>query len=376
MNSLSKVFGFSTSITTSAYYLILWIQLLTSIAKIRNEVLKRFGLAYGILLCLGIVSILLHPASKQYVIGTDLNNIIIFQPQTIFASGLFIFVGLLINDFWTLRKVLHATARAGMIMGAVVYIFSILNGTLLHYDDMNYAYAMSTMICILVADYQSNDLWFIIIGFICLIIAGTRGPIVCCLSSVFIKSLMVNHSMKRIVARITLVSILIALLYSNLFSLLLLQISGILAKFGITQLRLLEYSNSGMLLDSSGRDGFAEIVMNGIWKQPIIGYGIGGDRILLGGRYCHNFILELFVSFGIIVGLAILGIVVIMGWKMVISKDDYIKSIGIALICSSVLKLMFSSSFIFSKELFIFIGLAINAALVKDETRYGGGTYD
>ena len=374
MNSISQIIGFSTRITTGAYYLVLWVQLLTSVLPFRVEYFKRFTLSYGFLLALALISILLHPATKQYVIGTDVNSMLFFQPKTFLASGLFVFVGLLIYDFKTLCLVLHKSARIGAIMGIFIYVLSVLNGTLVHYDDMNYAYTMCAMICILVAMYEKNDLWFIIIGFVCLLIAGTRGPIACCLFAIILKSLTAKQSTKRNVFRITVLSLLLALYYSNLFYILIVQVSNVLAKFGINKLRLLDYLNSGMLLDSSGRDGFADIVTSAIWEQPIIGYGIGGDRLLLNGRYCHNFLLEVFVSFGFVLGVIIISLIGILGTKMIFNKDEYIKSDGIAMICSYVFKLMFSSSLVYSKELFLLIGLAINAAFMVNTEQEGKTT--
>ena len=107
--------------------------------------------------------------------------------------------------------------------------------------------------------------------------------------------------------------------------------------------------------------------MGKVWENPITGYGLGADRSLTAtDSYAHNLAVEIWVSFGIIVGTMLLGWMAYSIYKSITNKDPAKQIVVTSLVSSIVIKLMFSSSFLYSKELFILLGIC--AAVHKEQT--------
>ncbi len=358
INTASQLLPIPTAPLTTAYYGALWLLAISALPSTKS-VWPRFLIVYCFFIFVGMIGIAYNPGSRRYVYGTSFDAITKFQTDALLSTSPFILVGMAVSDYKKLIRILHKAARVGVILGALVYLFSILSGRLNHYDDMNYAYGMCTFLCILIADTHRHDIWYAIVGAVCMIIAGTRGPIVCCLLAVIIKALFVRKNVKNILVNIFGFGLCAVAVQLNALYHIINAVSNILKRFGIEQIRLMEYVNNGMLMDSSGRDDFASLIWQAIRKKPILGYGLGSDRYYLGGSYVHNLFLELLLSFGIVGG----GIVIIWFlFKCICAlrgSDPDRAKVVLAFFCFGFLKLMFSSSMLYSKELFIMIGILL-----------------
>lgn len=358
INLISQFLPIPTAPLTVVYYGALWVLALSALPCAKS-VWPRFFIIYAFFILIAVAEICFFPASRHFVYGTSFEYIIKFWPDTFLATSFFMLVGMSLGDFEQLICIFHKAARIGVVLSALVYLFSILSGRLNHYDDMNYAYAICTVLCILIADTQKHDIWFILVGTICMIIAGTRGPIVCCLLAVIIKVLLVETDAKKIAARLLGFGLCAVAVQFNALYYILSAVAFVLRKFGISQMRLLEYANNGMLLDSSSRDDFASLIWDAVKENPIFGCGFGGDRQILGGRYVHNLFLELLVSFGVVIGGLIFAWLLIKCISALRCKDPARKKVVLAFFCFAFLKLMFSSSMLYSKELYILIGILL-----------------
>ena len=96
-------------------------------------------------------------------------------------------------------------------------------------------------------------------------------------------------------------------------------------------------------------------------QRPMLGYGIGGDRLLLqNNSYVHNIILELFCDFGIIFGSIIFIYLMRLFIKSILEKNSDFSGVCLIIFPVTVLKLMMSSSYIISPILFLLIGMCLN----------------
>lgn len=376
MDTLSQITPFSTKFSTYLYYGAMWFFLLSSVLSLSSRIIRKCAIVISILLTFLIMQSVIQPASKTFLYGSRIFDLITFQPKTLFATALYIVIGLFVTDYKVLYETMRKVARIGLVMITVSYVLSALIEYRVNYDDMSNAYAICIAMCVLIAKREKNDLYFLAIGAISLIIAGTRGPILCVLFAALLKGLLLERNLQRLMLRSFICLLCVFILYSGTAVWILDLISDGLSRIGISRLRIVDYIKDGMILDLSSRDEFASQVFELIKQNPIIGYGIGGDRMYLPkGRYVHNLVLECIFSMGIIFG----GVVVIwMGknfWKAMRSRDKYLQAIAIALFSGIVMKLMLSSSLIYSKELFLFIGICISSSTVKSYTESESGIH-
>lgn len=362
MGTLSLVLGFSTKITTYFYYGMVWLLLITGIPEILRAMSSKviFGvLLFGILL---LSQYFLFPNNVDYLAPTSFMDVVTFSPRSLLAVVPYILIGLAVTDVEGLSQMLHLGSRIGVTAGTLSYLIAISAGHRIHYDDMANAYALCIVICVLIANYQKGDIYFLLMGFFSLLLAGTRGPIVCVIVAVLIKVLFLNvDNTKKILAIIAGV-IAVIILQSELLYTILDIVEGFFNDLGVERLRIVEYFREDMIADTSGRDMLMEIVTNKLFEKPLVGYGVGGDRLILGNRYVHNLMMEIWVSYGVVVGTALLGWIGYWLTKGVFSKDTVFRSLVISLFCATVVKLFMSSSYLQSKEMFILLGICMSGS--------------
>lgn len=362
MSQLSAIISFPTVITTVLYYGCIWL----FIVKYAVNNLKSFifNLAQiGILLLIfSVFCCVMGNTGTEFIFRYNIQEIVTFQPTTLFFTAMYMILGISIQDYDSFSLRLHVVSKIGVIFGLLIYCFGLISGNILYYDDMNYAYALCLLVCCLLAGYTKNDLPYVVIGVLCLLLAGTRGPLICITVAFLLRSFMGEKNIQTILGRVLFCIIALVSLYSGVLTWVLEKLMGLMGGFGITQLRILDYMNNGMLLDSSGRDGFSDIIKEAIRERPVLGYGIGADRSLLPlGRYCHNIILEVLVSLGVILGSIVLLWIFYRVLKMLTSKKESYKVIAIAFLSGEIIKLFLSSTILQSELLFVFLGMSIVA---------------
>lgn len=372
MDVLSQFVSFPTTITTFLYYGTLWWFLLRGISGIRNQTKNAVLLAILFLFVISI-ELVLHPSSTEFIIGGSVFEYIVFQPSVMLTALWFSFIGLAVSDFGELGSLLYKGARLGVVGAALTYGLMLIGGIAIHYDDMSTAYGISFGLCILVAFAKSKTDWFcVLLGAVCLVLAGTRGPIVSFLLSIILRLLCSEESMRKKTVGIVILASVGFVLVSNVGAKLMMTLNEFFSAMGVSNLRLLDYMNNDMLFEGSGREDFFRIIVEAIKEHPIVGYGIGGDRSLLDGFYVHNLVLEIFTSLGVIVGSAFLAWLVYLWSRMLLSSNTVICRIGVGLFSGIVVKLFFSLSFFTSREFFLLLGMCIAAGKAKKKTMASG----
>lgn len=351
-----------TQYVTYALYGVLWLCLGLHVLQDINLTFYKTLIVVSFTLFLCTMESMIFPANDEYIWQFDMMSLITFLPHNLFTAMMFVVPGFLVKDYDSFLETLHSFARVGVVIGALAYASYMYFGRDLYYDDMNFAYAMCIMVCSLIAMSQKRDSWFVIVGFFCLFIAGTRGPLVCTIAAMVLKALVLRKGRKK-AAYVTIGTIAIILVQTNILAVLLNLLGSFLSSIGITNLRLIDFYNEGNIAETSGRSDLQSIVIEAISQRPFRGYGVGYDRILLDGSYVHNIFIEAAVSFGILFGgLFVLGLIMVI-LRTLFSKNDSLRIISFVFLTAIVFKLIFSTSFLACREFSIFLGLCIGGIL-------------
>jgi len=203
-----------------------------------------------------------------------------------------------------------------------------------------------------------------IIGLFIIITIGSRGPLLCL--AIFLLLLLVHRIIKgkKTVGSVIYFAVLLVIFALMIIALnnqeWLIKLSYFLSDLNINSRTLNLYLNES-LTQSSSRNDISSFFIQKIKEQPLMGYGIGGDRVMLGvGMYAHNLFLALFVFFGVIGGaLSSLIIVSVLVWALVTVKNQ--EEIALLLIFFSVyfVSSMVSGDILTNYGFWILMGLSI-----------------
>ena len=139
--------------------------------------------------------------------------------------------------------------------------------------------------------------------------------------------------------------------------------------------RTLLFMQSGIetLTNDNGRSTIWENCRAAIADRVYTGYGIGGERNLfllgvryqsrMGGVYAHNFIYELLLDFGVILGGGCIVFLLYHAVKIIRDNHSPMRNLFALLTIATGIKLSFSSSLWSDINFYICLGLAMNHAL-------------
>lgn len=195
--------------------------------------------------------------------------------------------------------------------------------------------------------------------------AGARGPIAAAFGFFVVKFSLFNGggSLQKIVLS-TLVAVAAVLIYFNLDEVVSAVISFV--SLGGGSNRLEAKLGWGTLFSGGGRDDISAFCLRCISESPLLGYGIGQDRILINdymhgnnvfGYYPHNIFLELAMHYGVVAAglLAALGCYGLI--RSYIKADRGARDFILVLVFAGLVPLFFSSTYLDSPILFALIGL-------------------
>jgi hypothetical protein len=200
------------------------------------------------------------------------------------------------------------------------------------------------------------NLFFAILGIFEMLSLGTRGPLVCVIVFFIIYMLFFKHYKSPIIKIfIVIVGCVIYLLIGPIM----LGLSVLLPSLGMSS-RITTMYMEHSLQETTGRDLIAKDLWGKISHDIWQGYGLGGDRVLV-GYWSHNLVLEVFVTFGIVLGsIIIVWLLVLIIRSFIKEKQSVNAKFLLLLICCSIVKLMISSSFIQEPMLYFLLGYVIN----------------
>lgn len=181
---------------------------------------------------------------------------------------------------------------------------------------------------------------------LCMLIFGSRGPLaVACLYIIYD---LIQTSKKNL-----LILVMLLFLTVSILPLLADQLDGL----GISS-RTLNFILSGDFGSAEGRDEIYPMCIKLINENWFAGVGIFGDRIHL-DEECHNFILEILVNYGVILGTLILVYIGLFFLISYIKLDDVRRNYFAKFVIAFFIPLMVSDSYLISIYFGLFWGLIL-----------------
>lgn len=206
--------------------------------------------------------------------------------------------------------------------------------------------------------------WLIAAGGILLVLTyGTRGPMLAVLIFLCIGIYVrVLRSQKRYVRLIFIISaaIIIILFSSPSISVYIFErLSKWFESIGFST-RIFDFILEGELAESTGRDILLSSTIAAVGQRPFLGYGIMGDRVILGGIYCHNIFWEFMCDFGVLLGsIFLLSIVVLIFRAIKGTKNNENSFFVLSFVIMVITKLFLSYSYIIEPYFFFMLGVCV-----------------
>lgn len=268
-------------------------------------------------------------------------------------------------------------SRLIVILQIVIFLFAQSTGafTLLSDDYMSFAYYGLLPVIVLFYNRRESLLNAILfgVGMFAIIIIGSRGALMTMVLFLFLyyvlKPLILGRSTTALILLLLLVPVFLVIDVDSIIS----SISAQLESIGFTSRTLTKYlSGVEDFSNSSGRDEITSLALQNLKVSPD---GLWGDR-QYSGVYVHNWILEILLDFGIVLGAFIVCYVIFLNVRAIIFTEKTRNLDYLVMLCFGIsvvwIKFMVSSSFLvnsdFSLALIMFLYIA-------NEKAYGKGFY-
>jgi len=334
-------------------------------------VLKRnsvfFILSYIFFMCLFLISILINPENIDYLPNIAFWLFIISLPTAQYY--------LAIKDKSIFLNMLILSGYYQLFLGLVIFISMILTTPTY---DMVFSYLILVPMIILTykllfIKFKLIDVALILLAFIAVVTVGSRGPLLSYV--IYLILLFVNYLIKNRLKAKAFVLFLVSIAFMSAivlnFNFFIKQLNILLIKHGV-QSRTIYLLLSDNIDFSTGRSEIFSNTINNIFLNPILGYGVGGDRLFLNGTYPHNIFLEIIAQFGIILG-GILSLILITYWVNGIFLNKSTTNQHLAMIFAGVglISLFFSGSYLTSSNFWLFMAICISSVHFRSNNREG-----
>lgn len=246
-----------------------------------------------------------------------------------------------------------------------IYLLSL--GQELEADNMNTAYTVLPSVMYLVYwALEHKKLWHWVaasVSMLLMFLFGTRGPIIAELVFLLLGLLFSVFNRKSQLAKLLCLLLFVAVIALVCTGDFLLNAAEFLSEsfeeVGFST-RVFDRFIEGEMSEGSGRDVLYDAVINAIREKPILGYGIMGDRPIV-GIYVHNLFLEMWCHYGVIIGTIFLfGILVIPVAALLKLRKTSMFNFVLMLTCMVFVKLMVSGSYTTEAYLFLLLGICVN----------------
>lgn len=264
------------------------------------------------------------------------------------------------------KKDLFWASLFGTIVVFAYQIYSLSLGRELENDNMNAAYNVLPSVLYLIywaLENKKLKFWLISVAAVMMIfLFGTRGPVlaslVFLLLGIFFNIIMQKSQLARVFYLVVFVVVIIIVSSQDF----LLNAAEFLSEkfedIGFST-RVFDRFIEGEIAESSGRDALYSQIIEAIKKRPILGYGLMGDRPIV-GFYVHNLFLEVWCHYGVILGSAIIiAIICIPVAALIKVRKSDVFNFVLMLMCMVFIKLLFTGSYLYEPYLFFLIGVSL-----------------
>ena len=360
INQLCRtIFGTGVTLDTLICYLALAILLLASLKQLHYQIkpdalfiLVLFALAYG--LTYSFVDV------NQRYMFTEWTDFAGNPAYLLFAFSLPAYVFMrYIKDYERMFEVCRYFSLAAVFCSFGSFLLMILRNAQPEYMSFSYNLLFGTIFSTVYFFEKKKVLSLIaaIVGVLLIFLAGARGPLACYIFSLIICFLLSKITVSKKICLI-LLFITLGLICMVLWEELLLGMKNAVEALGISS-RTVDLLINGEFFSDSSR---SEIQLKIIDGFTLLGKGLYGDRVVGENHYAHNLIIELISQWGYLFGTVIVGALGVLIFKAFRTKNGYLRLLIFAFFSSSVVKLMFSESYLAHNAVFfVMIAACVNA---------------
>ena len=305
-----------------------------------------------IALLIYLSQIILFPLNREYLLSV--------APSFFVTVLSLYFVGLCIDENMHF-KILYISSVVNVF--AFIFYITVLSADassdkLLYSGFMHRAYTLLPQILVIIGHaFKKANIFNIttgVVGSIVLATCGNRGSML--LLFVFIIICLFFFTERKLRKSVYTFIVIACASMILFYEWIVERLSVFITTLGMSP-RLLNYITSGGFFESNSRNVILENLFKMIGKNPLIGYGLASDHIVT-GSYAHNFVVELWTSFGVVIGTLlciITAVVIIKSWAN--NKNSIILNV---LVFAGFLKLFISNSFLFEGMFFLLLGYCVS----------------
>lgn len=331
--------------------------LLCSIPYLSKSIKATDLLFYLVCACVVLGTSLLMPENAKYIDERLYKILVIGIPMYFVGVG---------YDHERIKKALYYASLIGVFVTVLYKGHQLLSGVTLHSDDMYASYnVLPSVMYLLYWTFETPSIWSVLTALIGCFLSfafGTRGPalaIVLFVSlALFFRAIRSKSFWVKAVFLVS-VGIALCLVLNRVFFIGLMEfLAEMFGGIGLST-RIFDMVIGGTVAEDSARDMLSATVIKAIKENPVFGYGLMGDRVIL-GRYVHNIYVEILCDFGVFLGSGLL-IALFAKYFKALKNHAHNKNFFflLAMIVMIVVKLSLSGSFVYDQFFYFILGICV-----------------
>ena len=272
------------------------------------------------------------------------------------------FVGLRIDK----REYVRLMYGISLLNIWLFFVYSSLFGVEMSSDQSVYSGAMGRaymllphVLIILLYAMREHKIGTIATGVVAslyLFSCGTRGAVVALFAFLILFVILRVPGKKR--PLLYLIIVILVVLVMHFYEEILLTMRMVSQRIGMS-VRVFERLMNGSFFISDSRNALSSGVWAALKEKPFTGYGIAGDWGII-GVYSHNFVLEMLVSYGLILGSILCGAVFWIFYRgYTKAKIGELQDLILLFLCAAFLKLFLSNSYLLEENFFLLLGICV-----------------
>lgn len=339
---------------------------LTAFPYVLRRGLRSWVYVYLLATGLFLIHYLIFPNNARFIIELAAPFFFMFIPTFVYSLS--------IRDYSVLRATMNVVCPMVLIIGVITTLLVVFGWGFVGVYNMGLSYLVLFPAIVYLSGMFHKPSLKQFTGFtlslLIILMLGSRGALLCIAAYVLMKTfdLSAVRTNRHLFWRSSLV-VLTTLVVIRLESLLLsMQIT--LQGLGISSRTINLLLSDTFAL--TGREWIFVTMLNSIASSPIAGLGIGGDRVVLGGAYAHNILLEFLNAFGVPLGsLMILALLFLLGRVLLLRRGRQ-RDLVMIWLTLGLVPLLFSGTFLvdtkFATLLGVSVGLLFNHGNDKKST--------
>lgn len=306
-------------------------------------VIKRepflFFITYGLISYISLLTLILFPDNKQYMISGSFYLLCINVPCFLCIVS--------IKEIFILKKVMLLLSYIIFVLGVFYfYLLTVGKITFLSYS-MTFSYYLLLPALVFLNQKKIQFTFMFILICILMLMLGSRGALFIALVYAFLVTMLDNKVRKYLILAVIILGISAGRILTFILTM--------ENRIGVES-RTLNMLMQGNITDSSERFYLYSKIWNDINDNPYFGKGIFGDRVILRGEYSHNIILEVLNNFGLIIGSGLILLLLFAAYRTFYNLNNESKRMLLLFFCYGILPLMVSGSYLIQAGFGLFLG--------------------